>query len=418
MSTTNTTQDLPQYKTYAEFVNALPGILQKQYDDNVAALNSYQARQEAALKEQQRLAELSAHKGLQRAYVDTDTSYQQAVATYGANAQKLAGMGLAGSGYSDYLTASAYAANRANKAVADAQHSAAVSDANQVYYTAKNTLDDTIAQRMNELGNSYTANLLSAHENALKYQKELAQNNSEILYGSGDTVGAYQEQVGAGIMSETQAKEALKAEFTSAASTPYSFDFDKLAEAKDILGSEYDTVLQSVRDNITLRNAFTDGESELDFDSAAKAIENYRKLGLDDDTMRIIEEKYDSQYGIHGNLASDASKVNVDKKGRNFTVTLQVGNGKYDIHVQSGGKVEGTEMEDALLKMVKGKVQNNSVFEFRDSVYLYHDGELYHVEHRPVTRFSDQDFKSLREYLRTGDYEKFKSNYSKVRSIS
>ena len=331
MSTTNnTTQDLPQYKNYAEFVSALPGILKKQYDDNVAALNSYQASQEAALKEQQRLAEMSAHKGLQRAYVDTDTSYQQAVATYGANAQKLAGMGLAGSGYSDYLTASAYAANRANKAVADAQHGAAVSDANQAYYTGKNTLNDTIAQRMNELGNSYTANLLSAQENALKYQKETATQNAQTYAAIGDNAGAFKAQLDAGTDPAT-VKASASAYYKSSLENPASFDWDDFAKSKDILGDDYNTILEEFRDNFNPNLAFDVGDEELDFASAKKAYEHYKNdVKVSGDALVQLEKIYNEKYVLHtqNDVRTNASLSELNSTGNNFTVYVNGDNVK------------------------------------------------------------------------------------------
>lgn len=48
----------------------------------------------------------------QRGIIDSQSSYQKAVGTYGANAEALGGMGLTGAGYGEYLTANAYATHR------------------------------------------------------------------------------------------------------------------------------------------------------------------------------------------------------------------------------------------------------------------------------------------------------------------
>lgn len=48
----------------------------------------------------------------QRGIIDSNSSYQRAVGAYGSNAETLAGRGLSGSGYGEYLTADAYATHR------------------------------------------------------------------------------------------------------------------------------------------------------------------------------------------------------------------------------------------------------------------------------------------------------------------
>ena len=48
----------------------------------------------------------------QRGIIDSQSAYQKAIGTYGANAETLAGRGLSGSGYGEYLTADAYATHR------------------------------------------------------------------------------------------------------------------------------------------------------------------------------------------------------------------------------------------------------------------------------------------------------------------
>lgn len=48
----------------------------------------------------------------QRGIIDSQSSYQKAVGAYGSNAETLAGRGLSGSGYGEYLTADAYATHR------------------------------------------------------------------------------------------------------------------------------------------------------------------------------------------------------------------------------------------------------------------------------------------------------------------
>lgn len=66
----------------------------------------YQAEQDRIRKEQQ------AQTDRQRQIVDANSAYMQGRALYGANAERMASMGLANSGYGEYLTGKAYATQR------------------------------------------------------------------------------------------------------------------------------------------------------------------------------------------------------------------------------------------------------------------------------------------------------------------
>lgn len=66
-------------------------------------------------------AEKNAEKERQRAIVDADASYQLNTSAYGANAERLASMGLTNSGYADYLKSQSYAQMRGEVQYANAQ---------------------------------------------------------------------------------------------------------------------------------------------------------------------------------------------------------------------------------------------------------------------------------------------------------
>lgn len=80
--------------------------------------------------EEQRKAAIEASElSRKRTIADANSSYQKSLATYGQNAEKLASMGLSGSGYGEYLTSGAYAQNRSAVQSANAQHLATEKDA-------------------------------------------------------------------------------------------------------------------------------------------------------------------------------------------------------------------------------------------------------------------------------------------------
>lgn len=118
----------------------------------------YQAQLDAAKKEAERVKE--------RAMIDAQSSYAQNKATYGANAETMAEMGLQGGGYSDYLNAQAYAQKRADVQQANAQEIASKTAAQGTYQEYVNNLNQQLAN-----------NLL--YEERLKEQREYDNAQSE-----------------------------------------------------------------------------------------------------------------------------------------------------------------------------------------------------------------------------------------------
>ena len=78
--------------TYEEFLLKQEGFYKEQLDK----LN-------AQIEQNKQNALQQAESERERAVIDARSSYEQNKATYGANAEQLAAMGLSGSGYSDYL---------------------------------------------------------------------------------------------------------------------------------------------------------------------------------------------------------------------------------------------------------------------------------------------------------------------------
>lgn len=94
----------------------------------------------------------------QKSVIDANNAYKTGLATYGANAEKMASMGLTGSGYGEYLTGKAYATQRAD---INAANSLAAQRKDEVLYqerVAKDNADQLYAQNMIEIGNQQNTN--------------------------------------------------------------------------------------------------------------------------------------------------------------------------------------------------------------------------------------------------------------------
>ena len=106
--------------SYEEFLRKRAEGYQETLDKTNQAIeeNKQTAIDQAELQrlEAQRQAEVAR----EREIADSRSSYEQNKATYGTNAEQMADMGLAGSGYSDYINSQAYATQRAEQQNANA----------------------------------------------------------------------------------------------------------------------------------------------------------------------------------------------------------------------------------------------------------------------------------------------------------
>lgn len=111
----------------------------------------YQAAEAARVREYEQ-AEIVRQRGI----VDANTSYEQNKATYGANAEALASMGLTGGGYSDYLNAQAYAAQRGEVQAVNADAEATKRAARYAEDDKKMNADTTYAANVKEAELNYS----------------------------------------------------------------------------------------------------------------------------------------------------------------------------------------------------------------------------------------------------------------------
>lgn len=112
----------------------------------------------------------------QRGIIDSQSSYQKAVGAYGSNAETLAGRGLSGSGYGEYLTADAYATHRGQVQNINAD---ALRANREAAYTEKQT---QMAADSEYLKNLYGIN--TEYNNAIsKAKSELSQGMYQAALG-------------------------------------------------------------------------------------------------------------------------------------------------------------------------------------------------------------------------------------------
>lgn len=195
----------------------MPEHLQGIYNDTIVAIDKANANI---------IAEINASKD--RGVIDADTAYKHNLSSYGAKNEALRDMGLAGSGYSEYLDSQAYAAYRGEvqgvKAGALAAENEANSNAENAKLEAKKALDESTL---------YYDNLAEEH---------LENKYSEILKGAGD--GTYsKEQIEnlAGYYGFTPEQIAT---LTGSAD---SYEAERLAEEERVRGENFLKALADVK---------------------------------------------------------------------------------------------------------------------------------------------------------------------------
>ena len=160
--------------SYEQFLLKQEGYYKNMYDSMVSLIESNKQSTIQQAEQQRKATEEQAETERQRGVIDARSSYAQNLATYGANAEALASMGLSGSGYSDYLNQQAYATQRAETQNANAQAQATKLNAK---YTADAATLAAEQQANSDLYNaqlSYQQNLQSNAQALAQYQQQKA----------------------------------------------------------------------------------------------------------------------------------------------------------------------------------------------------------------------------------------------------
>lgn len=137
------------------------------------------ALEQAELQRQQ--AEQNAEKERERSVIDARSSYEQNKATYGAQAETLANMGLTGSGYSDYINAQAYANQRAETQNANANAEQTKNNANYVADNAKLEIEQNAGQSNLSAETTYAENMAN-NDAALAQYKQQKEEEKKSAY--------------------------------------------------------------------------------------------------------------------------------------------------------------------------------------------------------------------------------------------
>lgn len=371
---------------------------------------SYEAA-EAKREEEYRLAEIERERGV----VDARTSYAQNMAGYGANAEQMGRMGLAGSGHSDYVNAQAYATQRAETQAANAKSEKAKREARYAESEAKTSADLAYGENQYKASSKYSSDLydvgvtynqglrdadlakidadygadkthrtgtLEANNKAsdaraeaettyregmlalegdkAKYTEDRLKTYTEILADA--TAGVYTaEQVEElarlyGFSEEEKAK-LVEAAGNSMGSTMYTEEEKKALEDKILTGAA------SLNDVTTaLSNGYITQEDYNDYVETLKNAPDFAR-GADGDAVEI-------KFNNDGKFLSSFTP---GARGNNFSVS----DGETIYRVQYVGGEAPEEAKNA------GKhVNNDTVFGYKGKIYIKKNDKVYEIEAR------------------------------------
>lgn len=259
--------------TYEEFLLKQEGFYKEQLDK----LN-------AQIEQNKQNALQQAESERERAVIDARSSYEQNKATYGANAEQLAAMGLSGSGYSDYLNQQAYATQRAETQNANAQAEATKLAAEQ-----------------------------QANSDKLNAELSYAEN----MQGNAEKLAQYQQQKA----EETKAEEEQKKQYYAALLTSANTG-EYTSEQIASLGAQYGLDEAQISQLQAAADKYKSDQQSLSYTEALQMISDY---GADLDvsyletllnTGSVSQEQYDqlmAQYSKELIESGDLANEDTDK---------------------------------------------------------------------------------------------------------
>lgn len=180
-TTTPVGTDSAPIDSYEEFLRKRGEMYKENLDRQKEMIEDQKQRalEQAELQRQQ--AEQNAEKERERSVVDARSSYEQNKATYGAQAETLANMGLTGSGYSDYINAQAYANQRAETQNANANAEQTKNNANYVANNAKLEIEQNAGQSNLSAETTYAENMVN-NDAALAQYKQQKEEEKKSAY--------------------------------------------------------------------------------------------------------------------------------------------------------------------------------------------------------------------------------------------
>lgn len=417
--------------TYEEFLLKQEGFYKEQLDK----LN-------AQIEQNKQNALQQAESERERAVIDARSSYEQNKATYGANAEQLAAMGLSGSGYSDYLNQQAYATQRAETQNANAQAEAtklaaeqqansdklnaelsyaenmqgnaeklaqyqqqkaeeakAEEEQKKQYYAALLTSANTgeyTSEQIASLGAQYgldevqisqlqaAADKYKSDQQSLSYTEALQMISD---YGADLDVSYLETLLNTGSISQEQYNQ-LMAQYSKElvesgdVATEDTDKIDDLHQGGQISDEDYNKKKEQWNSQIDTSDAFFNSGSMSATEAKKQLDEILNSEWTSEENKKALQKTYDNLYKI---VQNDV-KFNNDGGWWIFGST-DMGEAGNNFSVKDGSgfvyRIEsGGEVTDEAINSLASGVSNGSVFGVRGQIYYKKDGKVYLIQKR------------------------------------
>lgn len=417
--------------TYEEFLLKQEGFYKEQLDK----LN-------AQIEQNKQNALQQAESERERAVIDARSSYEQNKATYGANAEQLAAMGLSGSGYSDYLNQQAYATQRAETQNANAQAEAtklaaeqqansdklnaelsyaenmqgnaeklaqyqqqkaeeakAEEEQKKQYYAALLTSANTgeyTSEQIASLGAQYgldevqisqlqaAADKYKSDQQSLSYTEALQMISD---YGADLDVSYLETLLNTGSISQEQYNQ-LMAQYSKElvesgdVATEDTDKIDDLHQGGQISDEDYNKQKEQWNSQIDTSDAFFNSGSMSATEAKKQLDEILNSEWTSEENKKALQKTYDNLYKI---VQNDV-KFNNDGGWWIFGST-DMGEAGNNFSVKDGSgfvyRIEsGGEVTDEAINSLASGVSNGSVFGVRGQIYYKKDGKVYLIQKR------------------------------------
>ena len=373
-STGGSTTGSGEVDTYEEFLLKQEGFYKEQLDK----LN-------AQIEQNKQNALQQAESERERAVIDARSSYEQNKATYGANAEQLAAMGLSGSGYSDYLDQQAYATQRAETQNANAQAEATKLAAEQQANSDKLNAELSYAENMQDNAEKLAQyQQQKADQQLLSYTEALQMISA---HGADLDVSYLETLLNTGSISQEQYNQ-LMAQYSKElvesgdVATEDTDKIDDLHQSGQISDADYNKQKEQWNSQIDTSDAFFNSGSM----SATEAKKQLDKIinnkWTSEENKKALQKTYDRLYKVVTNdvkFNNDGGwwifgSTDMNDVGNNFSLIDDSGD-KY--RIESGG-----EVTDTAIKSLANGVADGSVFGVRNQIYYKKDGKVYLVQKR------------------------------------
>lgn len=338
----------------------------------------------------------------QKAVVNARNNYEHSLSAYGSNAAKLGNMGLAGSGYTDYLDSQAYAQMRADQNAAAATKAATIADADAKYVQyldeKETSKSNAYANMMTNIGSYTTTQIdslgkqlgfsdpqiaeLKAARKSYKTENSVSNIINNISNYSVETINRLAKSEGFTDDQKTAIKET-RLEYAKDILANGDYDkrmLDKLfdttdAEEKALYTEYYNKIKNDTQNYLNTMTA----ESFKDMNAAEvlAMINAYKNSGLELDVSNA-EAAYNAAYKLDTN---DSVTLFKEKGGGDSgdKIKVKVDGKKYTLEYEGDEILVTSLTKDQTRKDIAAAIKNANLPE--NTVFLY-DGVMYVVTGR------------------------------------